>query len=86
MTTKLDPFDGTIEVRVVLHVKVDPKAWAENMMGDHPDEVRHKEIRDHVKTYIRDVASDARHNWAAHSEIDQVPITDVILEDPYRRS
>lgn len=44
--------DGTIDVRVVLNVRVDPRAWVEDVMEEHPDEVLLREIRKSVKTTI----------------------------------
>lgn len=85
MTTKYDPFDGTIEVRVVLHVKVDPKLWARDMMGEHPDEVLQREVRDHVKDWVVKSIDYCSHDSSAHSDMDSVPITEVILETPYRK-
>lgn len=46
--------DGTMDVRIVLNVRVDPKAWAEGVMDEHPDEPLLKEIRRSVKTTVRD--------------------------------
>ena len=46
--------DGTIDVRVVLTVKVDPDIWAEEVMETNPDEVLLKEIRSNVKRWVRD--------------------------------
>lgn len=77
MTTKLDPFDGTIEVRVVLYVRVDPKAWAENMMGLHPDEVLHRDVRGSVKGYARHLLASSPQLQSTFSQIDPVPITSV---------
>lgn len=45
--------DGTIDVRVVLNVRVDPRAWAEDVMEENPDEVLLREIRKSVKRFVR---------------------------------
>lgn len=82
MTTRINP-DGTIEVRVVLYVTVDPAAWAQNMMGEHPDEVTSREVRAHVKEFASDVVYGEHLKSCRHSDIDPVPITGVVLETPY---
>lgn len=46
--------DGTIDVRVVLNVRVDPYTWAEDVMGERPDEVLAREVRKSVKQVVRD--------------------------------
>lgn len=43
--------DGTIDVRVELIVQVDPKAWAEDMMGD-PAALQ-TDVRRDVKRWVR---------------------------------
>lgn len=53
MTAKPN-WDGTIDVRVVLTVRIDPKAWVEDVMEEHAEEVLAKEVRRDVKARVRD--------------------------------
>lgn len=47
--------DGTIDVRVVLTVRIDPGDWVADVMHEHPDEVLVTEVRRDVKAYIREL-------------------------------
>lgn len=68
--------DGTIDVRVVLTVRVDPDAWAADMMGDEPDETLLREIRKDVKRWVR--------NHIAEANMDgEYPIGDVTAQGIY---
>lgn len=46
--------DGTIDVRVVLTLRVDPINWATDMMARAPMDVLQTAIRNDVKREIRD--------------------------------
>lgn len=50
--------DGTIDIRVVLRVRVDPKAWAASVMEEHDEEVTASEVRKDVKVRLRDIVRD----------------------------
>lgn len=83
MTTRVAD-DGTIEVRVVLFVRVDPQAWALDMMGEHPDEVLHKEVRADVKQYAARLIEESGMKESTYRPDEtSVPILDVII-DPKR--
>lgn len=75
--------DGTIEVRVVLTVEVDPNAWARTMMDENPDELLQKEVRRDVKKRVRDRIAD----WPTYpSDLDEennVPIGKVFAQGIY---
>lgn len=58
MAMKTNP-DGTIDVRVVLTVTVDPVAWVRDMMDENPDELLQKEVRRDVKTWVRNAIASA---------------------------
>lgn len=52
-------FDGTIDVRVVLRIRVDPREWVEDMMNEHGDEVLSTEVRRDIKAYVRNLAAES---------------------------
>lgn len=70
--------DGTVDVRVVLTVRVDPIAWAEQVMDEHPGEVTSYEVRKDVKKRVRDHVAAAEMGGDDH-----LPITRVRAEGVY---
>lgn len=58
MTTRTNP-DGTIDVRVVLTVTVDPVVWAGQFINEnHPFEVTQTLVRRDVKAHVRQLVAD----------------------------
>lgn len=58
MTTRRN-VDGTIDVQVVLTVKVDPDAWVKDMMDVYPDGASVYEVRRHIKAHVRDLVAES---------------------------
>lgn len=72
--------DGTITVRAVLQIQVDPVAWARDMMGEHPDNVLQTDVRRNVRRYVGQQVRELAMNESEHSDLDRVPIGDVRVE------
>lgn len=75
--------DGTITVRVVLQVQVDPDAWARTMMDTDPDELLQKEIRRDVKTRVRNRIADWSTSTSEFDDYTDVPIGTVTAQGLY---
>lgn len=82
MTTRTND-DGTINVRVVLRVQVDPRAWAAGMMGESPDEILQKDVRRDVKKRIRNKIAEWPMSCSDYDEEMNVPVGDVTAEGVY---
>lgn len=77
MPAKVNP-DGTIDVRVVLTVRVDPDSWVARVMDEHPTEVLQSEVRRNVKRYVRDLV--AGHDEGAFHSIKDVAAQGVYVQ------
>lgn len=75
--------DGTIDVRAVLTIRVDPVAWAQCMMGTHPDEVLQKDVRRDVKSFVRTQVQALAGAESAYDSSVGIPIDTVTVEGVY---
>lgn len=82
MTMKTNA-DGTIEVRVVLTIQVDPNAWAATMMNERPEELLQKEVRRDVKKRVRDRIAEWPMDPSDYDEDTNVPIGEVYTQGLY---